>query len=60
MLRRGRCRGMTLIELLVAVAVIAILSSLAVPSFVSMIENRRLKLVADTVISDMRAALDPY
>lgn len=60
MLRRGRCRGMTLIELLVAVAFIAILSSLAVPSFVSMIENRRLKLVADTVISDMRAALDPY
>lgn len=60
MLRRGRCRGMTLIELLVAVAGIAILSSLAVPSFVSMIENRRLKLVADTVISDMRAALDPY
>lgn len=56
MLARDRYRGMTLVELLVAVAVIAILSSLAVPSFVSMIENRRLKLVADTVISDMREA----
>jgi type IV fimbrial biogenesis protein FimT len=48
--------GLTLLELMVAVAVIGILASLALPSFNTTIQQGRMRLVVDTVMSDLREA----
>ena len=48
--------GLTLLELMVAIAVIGILASLALPSFNSSIQQGRMRLVVDTVMSDLREA----
>lgn len=48
--------GLTLLELMVAVAVVGILAALALPSFNSTIQQGRMRLVVDTVISDLREA----
>ena len=50
------CRGFTLVELLITVSVVAILLAIATPSFTDMFERRRLKSVAETIGSDLRAA----
>ena len=55
---KPRCpqSGVTFIEVLVAVAVIGILASVALPSFTSSIQKNRLRLLVDTVVTDLREA----
>ena len=49
-----RQAGLTLIELMIAVAIIGILAAIALPSFNSVIEQNRMRLVVDTVVGDFR------
>ncbi|MDD2844634.1 MAG: GspH/FimT family pseudopilin [Rhodoferax sp.] len=49
-------RGFTLIELLVTISVIAILSAVALPSFQSMIETRRLIAATEGVYAHLQFA----
>ena len=51
-----RQAGLTLIELLIVVSLVALLASLAVPSFRSLLVNRTVQAAADALISDMRYA----
>lgn len=48
--------GFTVVELLVTVSIVAVLLGLAVPSFRDLFERQRLETVADTIMSDLRAA----
>jgi type IV fimbrial biogenesis protein FimT len=49
-------RGFSLIEVMVAVAILVILSTLAAPSFRSMIANNRITAQANDLVSDLAAA----
>lgn len=49
-------RGLTLIEVMMALAVMAIVASLALPSFGAMGERARLKAVAETLAADITQA----
>ncbi len=49
---RSRSRGFTLLEMLVTMAVLAILSTIAVPSFTTFIVNSQLRSVVSTLQSD--------
>ena len=53
-----KCRqiGFTLIELLVVVGMVAILASLATPSFRTLLVKRSVQAAADSLVSDMRYA----
>lgn len=55
MLRRHHS-GFSLVELMVAVVVLAIMSALAMPNFMSWIRNARVRTVADALQSGMRLA----
>jgi len=46
--------GFTLVELLIVIAIIAILTAIAVPSFSDMIERNKLKQAAEGVKSDLQ------
>lgn len=49
-------RGLTLIELVIAVAVLAVLATLALPSFGSLLERHRLVAAAETLVLDLGEA----
>jgi len=51
-----RHRGLTLIELLVAVAVLAVVVAVAAPSFKSLIEVQRLRSINSQLITDLQFA----
>ena len=51
-MRARRQRGFTIIELVVALSVAAIMIGLATPSFIDMTQKKRVKLAAETVIAD--------
>lgn len=54
--RRRRPRGLTAIELAIALAIAAVLGALAVPSFRSMIQQRRLVGAASALAADLGEA----
>lgn len=51
-----RRRGFTLVELLVVVAVLAVILTLAAPSFRSMIEMQRLRSITSQLVTDLQFA----
>jgi type IV fimbrial biogenesis protein FimT len=51
-----RSRGFTLLELLLAVALVGVLASMALPSFGSAVSRQRLKGVSQTLAIDMAEA----
>lgn len=54
---RGKCaRGFTLVEMMVAIAVAAILLVIAVPSFTNAINSNRLKTTANALIGSLKTA----
>ncbi|HEX4870842.1 MAG TPA: GspH/FimT family pseudopilin [Nevskiaceae bacterium] len=54
--RYRRPRGFTLVELMVALAVLGIVAALATPSFLTLIANNRLKSAAEQIRSDIALA----
>jgi type IV pilus assembly protein PilE len=57
--RAARCAGFTLIELMVTVAIIAILGSLALPAYFDYITRSRI-VEATTKLSDLRTQMEKY
>lgn len=53
---RAQQAGITLIEVLIAIAIIAIITSIAVPSYQSQIARQSLVLVAESFVSDIKLA----
>lgn len=51
-----RSRGFTLIELMVTIAVLAIISAIAYPSFTSLMNSNRLSASANDLVGDMQTA----
>jgi type IV fimbrial biogenesis protein FimT len=51
-----RHRGLTLVEVCIAVAILAIVATVAVPSFHSLLERRRLAGWSDILMQDLRRA----
>jgi len=49
-------RGFTMVELIVAIAVVAILTTLAAPSFIKLIQSNSMSSVVNTFLADMRYA----
>lgn len=56
MLSRERASGFGLIELMVAVSILAILGAVALPNLVGWIRNARMRTVADVLLSGVRLA----
>ena len=54
--RPGHGRGLTLFELMITLAVLALLATLTLPSFAGMAQRARLKSVAETLAADMTEA----
>lgn len=55
-LSAGACSGFTLLELLITVAVAAILAALAAPGFASLINSNRLSAQANEVVASLQLA----
>lgn len=56
MLKSGSARGFTLIEMMVAIALLAFLLLITYPGFVTMLANLRVRAVADGVLSGLQYA----
>lgn len=56
MLALGKNRGFTLMEMLVTLAVVAIVASLAVPSFQNMIATQRVRSAANDLVASLNFA----
>lgn len=56
MLRQAWPRGFTLIELMIAIAVLAFVLLIAYPTFVTLLANLRVRAVADSVLSGLQQA----
>jgi prepilin-type N-terminal cleavage/methylation domain-containing protein len=54
--KRERLAGITLIEVLVAIAILAIVAAIALPAYQSQIARQNLVLVAETLVSDIKLA----
>ena len=52
-MNKKKVLGFTLVELMITIAIVGILASMAVPSFQKMIERNRLKEVAEGLKSDL-------
>jgi type IV fimbrial biogenesis protein FimT len=52
----ARHRGFTLIELMVGLALLAVLTMLAFPTFTTMVQNARLRAVADSILAGLQGA----
>lgn len=52
----NRPQGFTIIELMVTIAVLAILAAMAIPSFTDMMERQRLINATEAVYSDLQNA----
>ena len=50
---RRRARGLTLLELLLALVIVAVLATLALPSFGSIVARHRLKAAAEQLSADL-------
>ena len=53
---RNLCRGFTMVELMVVIAIAAILATLAFPSFRTLMQNQRLGTQANEFIADLNFA----
>ena len=53
---KASIKGFTLVELMVALVVMAILVAIAAPAFQDLIERQRLKAVVETALSDLQVA----
>ncbi|SFN48964.1 type IV fimbrial biogenesis protein FimT [Formivibrio citricus] len=49
-------KGLTLIELVVAVAIIGILASIGIPSFIAWVQNNKTRATAESVLAGMQYA----
>jgi type IV fimbrial biogenesis protein FimT len=56
MLNRSRQLGFTLIELVIVVAMFAILAAFAVPSYQQMIQNSQIRTATDSIVSGLQIA----
>ena len=50
------CRGFTLLELMVTVAVLAILATVGIPSFVDLVQNNRVTTQANELVTALNVA----
>lgn len=55
----ARCRGFTLVEMLMTIAILGLLVAMAVPSM-QMLEQRRRETGLRTALADLRRAIDEY
>ncbi len=53
---KSRQKGLTLVELMVAVAVVGVLLSVGIPSFTNMIDTNRIKGAAETLYANVQRA----
>lgn len=55
-MKRRWSQGLTMVELVIALAVMAVLGTLAVPSLVSRLDQQRLSTTAELLVSDIHEA----
>lgn len=56
MLKSARPRGFTLVEMLVSIAVLALLLALGAPSFATWSQNRQIRSMSDSILNGMQLA----